>query len=98
MHPAIKIALAVLFLVGYILGTYFYEVKVMHIGIGWWVELFKMRTVWAPREALWNFIWVAATTFIALPHFLWAPVYLIKELVYLFRCYEHSKPFETRTA
>lgn len=98
MHPGFKILAAVMFVVVYAFGTYFYELKIMGIAIGWWVELIKMRPAWSSTQALWYFIWVATTTFIAVPHFAWLPVYVIKELVYLFRRYEHSKPYEARYA
>lgn len=69
----------------FLVFAYYLEVAVSHFAIWLWLELWHTRSQMTDNEALFNVITLAFFSAFILPHFFWAPVYVFKELHYLFK-------------
>lgn len=98
MHPTLKILATLVFFGTYLFGAYHYEVWLFETARWWWEELIRLRSTFSAVAAFWHFVWVAFTTFVVLPHFVWLPVWLLKEGFHLFRQYQFEQPYKARCA
>jgi hypothetical protein len=96
MHPELKFFLTLGFLIAYAVGFFCYELWLFNLVTWWWVELMRYREIFTMFQALVNFGWVAGTTIMMVPLFAWAPVWLFKELMEIYRQYHFDKPYEAK--
>lgn len=96
MQPVSKILGVVLFAIFYLWFTAVYEILLFKLVVWWWAELLRYREIFTAFQALVNFAWVAGTTIMLVPYFAWVPVWLLKQIVWLFMNDQREKPYEAR--